>query len=78
MEYLVAGGPVMNSPNVNKGIITLAINIYTYTYTYIYNNEIFIMKKDVHNEKKNHIFENIFRLMSLSIHSLFTIKTATK
>ena len=24
--------------------------------------------------KKDHIFENIFQLMSLSIHSLFTIK----
>ena len=27
MEYLGAGGPVMNSPNVDKGITTLAINI---------------------------------------------------
>ena len=26
MEYLGAGGPVLNSPNVDKGIITLAIN----------------------------------------------------
>ena len=34
--------------------------------------------QDIHNEKTDYIFENIFRLMSLSIHSLFTIKTATK
>ena len=27
MEYLGADGPVVNSPNVNKGINTLAINI---------------------------------------------------
>ena len=26
-EYLVAGGPVVNSPNVGKGITTLAMNI---------------------------------------------------
>ena len=28
--------------------------------------------------KKQYIFENIFRLISLIIHSYFTIKTATK
>ena len=33
---------------------------------------IFIMKKT------DYIFENTFRLMSLSIHSLFTIEAATK
>ena len=27
MEYLGAGGPVIKSPNVDKGIITLAMNI---------------------------------------------------
>ena len=27
MEYLGAGGPVKNFPNVEKGITTLAINI---------------------------------------------------
>ena len=27
MEYLGAGGPVANSPNVDKGITTLAMNI---------------------------------------------------
>ena len=27
MEYLGAGGPVMNSSNVDKGITTLATNI---------------------------------------------------
>ena len=37
-------------------------------YIYIYN---------IHNEEKEYIFENIFRLMYLSIYSLFTIKTAT-
>ena len=40
-------------------------NIYIYIYIYKYN--IYI----IYNE-------NIFRLMSLSMHSLFTIKTATK
>ena len=29
-------------------------------------------------KKNNYIFEKYFRLMSLSIHCLFTIKTATK
>ena len=27
MEYLGAGGPVVNSPNVNKGTTTFAMNI---------------------------------------------------
>ena len=27
MEYLGVGGPVVNSPNVDKGITTLAMNI---------------------------------------------------
>ena len=27
MEYLGAGGPVVNSPNVDKVIVTLAINL---------------------------------------------------
>ena len=27
MEYLGAGGPVVNSPNVDKGITTLAMDI---------------------------------------------------
>ena len=27
MEYLGAGGPVMNPPNVDKGIANLAMNI---------------------------------------------------
>ena len=27
MEYLGAGGPVVNSPNVDKGTTTLAMNI---------------------------------------------------
>ena len=27
MEYLGAGGPVVNSPNIDKGITNLAINI---------------------------------------------------
>ena len=27
MEYLGAGGPVVNSPNVDKAITTLAMNI---------------------------------------------------
>ena len=27
MEYLGAGGPVVNSPNVDKGITTLAMNV---------------------------------------------------
>ena len=34
------------------------------------------MKKK--KKKTDYIFENMFRLMSLSIHSLFTIKIATK
>ena len=27
MEYLGVGGPVVNSPNVDKGITTLTINV---------------------------------------------------
>ena len=27
MEYVAAGGPVVNSPNVDKGITVLAINM---------------------------------------------------
>ena len=27
MEYLGVGGPVVNSPSADKGIITLAINL---------------------------------------------------
>ena len=33
MEYLCVGGPVMNFPNVDKGIATLAININLSSYT---------------------------------------------
>ena len=39
---------------------------------------LYIYILDIHNEKTDYIFENIFSLMSLSIHSLFTIKIATK
>ena len=55
--------------------IYIYICIYTCIYIYIY---IYVYIQDIHNEKTDYIFENIFRLMSLSIHSLFTIKTATK
>ena len=56
------------------------IYIYIYIYyilyiKYIYYIYIYIY---IHNEKVDYIFKNIFRLTSLSIHSLFTIKTATK
>ena len=45
------------------------IYIYKYNIYIIYNEKI---------KKTHYIFENIFRLMSLSMHSLFTIKAATK
>ena len=40
--------------------------------------DVYIYIYDIHNEKTDYIFENIFRLMSLSIHSFLAIKTATK
>ena len=33
MEYLGVGGPVVNSPNVEKGVTTLAMNISLNSYT---------------------------------------------
>ena len=48
--------------------VVLFLYIYIYIYIYIYN---------IHNDKTDYLFQNIFRLMSLSIHSLFTIKSAT-
>ena len=35
MEYLGAGGPVVNSPNVDKGITTLAINLNLNLYKFL-------------------------------------------
>ena len=56
--------------------IYIYIYIYTYIYIYIYAYiRIYIYNE---NEKTDYVFENIFPLMSLLIHSLFTIKTATK
>ena len=49
------------------------IYIYLYIYIYIYINIYIGYTSDIHNEKTDYIFENIFRFMSLSIHSPFTI-----
>ena len=35
MEYLGAGGPVVNSPNVDKGITTLAITLNLNLYKFL-------------------------------------------
>ena len=56
---------VMEWSRVSYIYIYIYMYVSMYIYIYIYT-------------KTDCIFENIFRLMSLSIHSLFTIKTATK
>ena len=38
MDYIGAGGPVVNSSNVDKGITTLAININLNSYMEVIKN----------------------------------------
>ena len=54
MEYLGAGGPVVNSPNVDKGITTLAMNINLNSYMENIKNRTLQTLQTVYNFSKEH------------------------
>ena len=54
MEYLGAGEPVVNSPNVNKEITTLAINIILNSYIENIKNKTLQILQIFHTFSKRH------------------------
>ena len=58
MEYLSAGGPVVNSPNVDKVIATLAMNINLNSYMENIKNRILKTLQTFYNFLKEHCKHN--------------------
>ena len=54
MKYLGAGGPVVNSSSVDKGIATLAININLNSYIENIKNRTLKTLQTFHNFSKEH------------------------
>ena len=54
MECLVASGPVVNSPNVDKGITTLALNINLNSYMENIKNRTLQTLQTFYNFSKEH------------------------
>ena len=54
MEYLVAGGPVVNFPSVDKGVTTIAINLNLKPYMENIKNRTLKKLKIFHTFSKEH------------------------
>ena len=54
MEYLGADGPMVNSPNINKGITTLAINLNLKYYLENIKNRTLLTLKTFYTFLKEH------------------------
>ena len=58
MEYLGAGGPVVNYPNVNKGINTFAMNVNLSLYMENIKNRPLYTLQSFYNFSKEHYKHN--------------------